>query len=226
MLFCVNGIMLFIKLHTNHKKEKDKRIDIRRGLVSEEQFWDNMARMKAGDKEGLKAIYEAYMPYLYSFILQRIKNKEDAEDIVSELFLKLWRLAAGYEPKKGHKAWLTTIASNMAIDFLRKRKREELTDFSEKDTAYDSKNQYSQGLKQLNKEASKKRSTEEEVVGNTSFAEMLGLLKEKEQQIVYLKMAGELTFKEISYLLKEPIGTVTWRYNVAIKKLRRCGYYE
>ncbi len=194
--------------------------------MSEEQFWDNMARMKAGEKDGLKAIYEAYMPYLYSFILQRVKSREDAEDIVSELFLKLWRLAAGYEPRKGHKAWLTTIAGNMAIDFLRKRKKEELTDFSEGDTAFEANSRNSQGLKQLNKEASKKQSTEEEVIGNTFFTDMLSILKDKEKQIIYLKLAGELTFKEISQLLKEPIGTVTWRYNAAIKKLRRCGYFE
>jgi len=49
-------------------------------------------------------------------------------------------------------------------------------------------------------------------------------IKETEREIVHLKVIGEMTFQEIANLLNQPLGTVTWRYQEAIKKLRRCGY--
>jgi len=52
----------------------------------------------------------------------------------------------------------------------------------------------------------------------------LELLKPKEREIIHLKILGELTFQEIADILKIPLGTVTWRYHNAIKKLRRHGY--
>lgn len=54
--------------------------------------------------------------------------------------------------------------------------------------------------------------------------EALETLKPAERQIVSLKVLGELTFKEIAQCMKIPMGTVTWKYQNAIKKLRRCGY--
>ena len=41
---------------------------------------------------------------------------------------------------------------------------------------------------------------------------------------INMKILGEMTFKEIAEVLNIPMGTVTWRYQNAIKKLRRCGY--
>ena len=50
------------------------------------------------------------------------------------------------------------------------------------------------------------------------------MLKPSERQVVSLKVLGELTFKEIADIMDIPMGTVTWKYQNAIKKLRRCGY--
>lgn len=57
-----------------------------------------------------------------------------------------------------------------------------------------------------------------------SVSQALDTLKPSERQIVSLKVLGELTFKEIAQYMKIPMGTVTWKYQNAIKKLRRCGY--
>lgn len=190
--------------------------------MTDTQFWECMSRIKQGDKNALKDIYEAYMPYLYSYVLQMIKNRENAEDIISDFFLKLWGLADRYEPKGGHKSWLIQIVRNMTIDFMRKHKREDLTDFSSEDS-YDEEKGYGKVAQMAAKEG---ETAEEQAVSNLSFVEALRTLKESEQQIDHLKIAGELTFKEIGELLQIPIGTVTWKYQSAIKKLRRCGYYE
>ena len=54
--------------------------------------------------------------------------------------------------------------------------------------------------------------------------EALDRLKPEEREIVDMKVLSEMTFKEISEILQIPMGTVTWRYQAAIKKLRRYGY--
>ena len=91
--------------------------------MEETQFSACMERIKSGDKEALHDIYQAYIGYIYSVVLGVVQNKEDAEDVTSEFFIKLWRLADTYKGGNGHKAWLATIARNMAIDLIRKNKK-------------------------------------------------------------------------------------------------------
>jgi len=101
-----------------------------------------------------------------------------------------------------------TIARNMAVDLMRKTKREILTeDFADTMT-----------------ETASDACVETKVLSDISLRQALDTLKPNEQEVVNLKIMGELTFQEIADILKIPLGTVTWRYQNAIKKLRRCGY--
>ena len=65
---------------------------------------------------------------------------------------------------------------------------------------------------------------EEEVLSNLSVKQAMEQLGWTERQIVSLKVLGEMTFKEIAAVMEMPMGTVTWKYQNAMKKLRRCGY--
>ena len=96
----------------------------RKGIfVTQEEFNECMARIKSGDKEGLKYIYTAYLSYIYTIVYGIVNSKENAEDITSEFFIKLWDIADQYKAaENGHKAYLATVARNMALDFLRKNK--------------------------------------------------------------------------------------------------------
>lgn len=103
---------------------------------------------------------------------------------------------------------MAAIARNMAVDLIRKTKREILTeDFADTMT-----------------ETASDTCVETEVLSDMSLRQALDTLKPNEQEVVNLKIMGELTFQEIADILKIPLGTVTWRYQNAIKKLRRCGY--
>lgn len=178
--------------------------------MEDKQFNSCMERMKSGDKQALREIYEAYIGYIYSIVLQVVSSKEDAEDVTSEFFIKLWKLADTYQAGNGHKAWMATIARNMAIDLIRKRNRETVVDDF---VDYEEENASSDNV-------------EQEVIEDISLKEALERLKPNEKEVVNLKIMGELTFQEISNVLKIPMGTVTWRYQNAINKLRRCGYEE
>lgn len=176
--------------------------------MEEKQFHACMKRIKAGDKSALHEIYEQYIGYIYSVVIQVVLHKEDAEDITSEFFIKLWKLADTYRSGSGHRAWMATIARNMAIDLLRKNKREILTEDFVDSVPENAANDDVEG----------------EVLSDISLREALDRLNLGEREIVNMKIMGELTFQEIAHILKQPLGTVTWRYQNAMKKLRRCGY--
>lgn len=192
------------------KRELRERYGI---SLEEAQFISAVEKMKMGDKEGLREIYQAYISYIYSIVYQIIQNKENAEDVTSEFFLRLWEKAGQYNAdRSGHRGYLATIARNMSIDFLRKNGKEqpvEMQDDSEEDIA-----------------AGGTVSVEQEVLEELSMKEALEKLEVKEREIVHLKIVGELTFQEIAGILAIPLGTVTWKYQNALKKLRRCGYHE
>lgn len=192
--------------------------------MSEEKFAECMERMQNGDKSALKEVYEAYLPYLYSIIMSVLQNKENAEDVTSEFFIKLWKQAAHFKPGGGHKGYLATIARNMAIDFLRKNKREVLMGEME-ENGEDTENRGNiVAMSQRVMEEENTHSVETEVISDLSLKEALEKLKPREREIINLKIMGEFTFKEIAEILQLPMGTVTWNYQEGIKKLRRCGY--
>ena len=141
--------------------------------------------MAAGDRDSLRHIYDAYLKLIYAVVYDTIGQREEAEDVTSEFFIKLYSIAGSYKPGNGHKKWLVTIARNMAVDRIRKIDREALVDEIP--------------------ETGQSGRMEEQVVNSVS-----------------LKVAGGFTFREISEIVGKPMGTVTWLYNSAIKRLRRC----
>lgn len=179
--------------------------------MTEEQFNMAMEKVRKKDKAALKEIYEGYVRFIFHVVLDLVKQREAAEDITSEFFIKLWEKADSYRPGQGHKGYLATIARNMAIDYLRKYQKEYLQDTSEDET----ENEIADG---------NTATPEEEVVEALSVEEALGRLKPVYRQIVTMKVLSDMTFKEISEVLGIPMGTVTWNYQDAIKQLRRYGY--
>ena len=176
--------------------------------MNNREFDRCMRRMQKGDKTGLKEIYEAYISYIYAVIRAVVKNKENAEDLTAEFFIKLWNMADQYKAGSGHKTWMTAIARNMAIDFMRKAGREQLTEEVPEVSAADT----AAGIAD---------SMENEVVGRMNFRETVEKLPETERQIMTMKLAGQMTFKEIAEVLGIPMGTVTWKYQNSLEKLRR-----
>lgn len=166
------------------------------------EFEACIRQIQEGDKDGLKGIYQSYAGLIYSVIYDMTRQKEDAQDLTSEFFIRLWEKADSYRFGGKHRAWLLTIARNMTIDFLRKHKREilmeELPDTQEKDSDFSG-----------------------EVIGNLSMKEAIERLKPGEQEVLDMKIMGDMTFQEISDVLKKPMGTVTWLYRRGIEKLRK-----
>lgn len=195
--------------------------------MSEQEFEQAVARMVRGDKNGLREIYESYIGYIYRIVYEVLQNKENAEDVTSEFFIRLWDKAEQFRPGGGHRGYLAAMARNMAIDFLRKHRREELTALLQDIDAGEEEERADASLRGTAERQYGQAGSEgvaEQVVSDISIEAALATLKPGERQIVSLKVLGEMTFREIAQHLEIPMGTVTWKYQNAIKKLRRCGY--
>lgn len=178
------------------------------------QFETAMQKIRSGDKHGLQEIYEEYIGLIYAIVKDILKSKENAEDVTSDFFIRLWDKADTFQSGRGHKTWITTIARNMAVDYLRKYGKEEVREFMEESEVEEA----------VKGGAASDSPVEREVLSDMTIAEALSGLKENEKQIMNMKILGEMTFQEIAGTLRISIGTVTWRYQNAVKKLRRCGY--
>ena len=202
--------------------------------MTDQRFDECMELICQGDKDALREIYEQYLSYIYSIVLSVVGNKDNAEDITSDFFIKLWTKSEKYVPGSGHKAYLATMARNMSIDYLRKYKREVLTENFEGDYDDDDRPKGETVLTDADSSASGVPSgselagggskVEDQVIGDISLKEALESLKPREREVINLKIMGDMTFKEIAAVLGAPMGTVTWLYRQAIEKLRRYGY--
>jgi RNA polymerase sigma-70 factor (ECF subfamily) len=82
-----------------------------------------IARVAAGDRAAMKLLYNATAMKLLGITLRIVGDRQDAEDVVQECFVTVWRKAAEYDARRaGPWAWLVTIARHRAIDRVRARR--------------------------------------------------------------------------------------------------------
>ncbi len=157
-------------------------------------------QLQNGNIEVFDDIYYQTKNIVYYSIFIILKDNQLSEDIMQDTYLKALNKIHTYKRKAHFKSWLTTIAKNLAINEFNRRKKEMLIDISE--------NEYIFG--------SCSSTAENEVLINQIFT----VLSETEKEIVMLHIIGDMKHREIAKLLNKPLGTITWTYNKAIKKLR------
>jgi RNA polymerase sigma-70 factor (ECF subfamily) len=80
-----------------------------------------MARVARGDRQALRLLFGRHQLAVYRFALRLVGNSATAEDIVSEVFLELWRRAASFEGRSRLSTWILAIARNKAVSVMRGR---------------------------------------------------------------------------------------------------------
>ena len=79
-----------------------------------------------GNRDAMRVLFARYNVRIYRFLLRFIADNSAAEDLVSEVFLDVWRQAAGFQARSQVGTWLLAIARNKALSTLRRRSTEEL----------------------------------------------------------------------------------------------------
>src|SRR2546423_15104168 len=85
-----------------------------------------ISRIAAGDRLAMQVLYARHHVRVYRFILRLVGNATTAEDLISEVFLDVWRQAGRFEARSAASTWLIAIARFKALSAMRRRPEEEL----------------------------------------------------------------------------------------------------
>ena len=83
-----------------------------------------MLRVKAGDEASFDLLLEKYRTPVVKFIQRMVQNSAVAEELAQEVFLRVYRARAGYEPSARFTTWLFRIATHLALNWIRDSKKE------------------------------------------------------------------------------------------------------
>jgi RNA polymerase sigma-70 factor (ECF subfamily) len=164
-------------------------------------------RIKDHDSQALEALYDRYEKLLYSFAYKQTQNTTLAEEVVQDVFLKLWEEKAVYDESKGRfSSWLLTITRYTAIDRLRKEKP--VTSYS---------------LEERDSLKSNDPTTEEAYLWKQEREQLLQkmtALSRDQQEVIDLFYFKGLTHAKIAEVCNLPLGTVKGRIRIALKHLK------
>lgn len=168
--------------------------------MNKKELKDIFNKMKDSDETALEQLYQKYGNLVYGIAFGILKNKEDSEDTVQNVFCKLYKMDKEKLPSDKEVCWLYTLSKNEAISLYR-RKNEDV----DLDSIYE--------IEENNNEIDKS-------IDILEFNRLINSLNEKEKQIISLKILSELSFDEIAKFLNEPVGTIKWRYYKSLHSLK------
>lgn len=93
--------------------------------AQQNQLNENLTRLKNGDKQSFNFVYELYVDSLHSFVLRLVKSQSLADDVVQEVFIKIWEKRDYIDPSKSFQAYLFKIAKNLVLNILIRYNRED-----------------------------------------------------------------------------------------------------
>jgi len=160
----------------------------------------------AGDKSAMRALYQRYNARIYQFVLRLIKNASVAEEIVSDVFLAVWRDASRFEGKSSVATWLMAIARHKAVSALRRRS-DALLDHYPADTMIDPRD---------NPESQADQMERCEIIHRC-----LRKLSPRHREIIDLYYYHEKSVKEVAEIVGAPEGTVKTRMLYARRHMSR-----
>lgn len=173
-----------------------------------------MYRIQNGDTAAMKLLYNKYKNLLFGLIVSILKNREEAEDCLQEVFTQAWEKAGQFDESRGKVyTFLVTMARNKAIDRTRSRAFKD----SEKEDHLINDSDFSLTLEgEFNNPHENLELTERaEMVRNA-----LNQLSKKERQVLYVAYFNGMSQSEISKKLDIPLGTVKYRMRQGMIKLR------
>jgi len=173
---------------------------------------DLIERFQNGDLYAFDLIVKRYKNQLLNFIFRFLGNTEEAEDLVQETFLRVYRNRTAYQKVAKFSTWIYTIAGNLANTELRKRKRRRF--FSISELGYNEKD-YDISDEAYNPERDVDGRMKEEIIHDQIMA-----LSPKFREVILLRDVQQLSYEEISIIVKIPLGTVKSRVNRGRLKLQ------
>lgn len=150
----------------------------------------------------VEAVFTAEQQSMYRYACYRLGAREEAQDVIQELYLKLHK--QGLSRVKNVRCYLYRALSNSCTQLLRERRRIEYVDIT--------------SLKELQADNFSPSNFEQE---QALIARLLTTLPEEQSEVIRLHLHGECTFTEIAEIMDAPVATIKSRYRYGIEHLRK-----
>jgi RNA polymerase sigma-70 factor (ECF subfamily) len=168
---------------------------------------DLLARIAAGDRDAFGLFYDRYAPVLFGFGIRILKDGRDAEDVLQEALVQVWRDARGFDATRASvKTWLFTIVRSRALYRWRSRRSLDQHVLPASEEAIDRERAAAGG--------------QEEAVRRDYVGRWLRRLPKDERAVLFLAYYDGYTQEEIAVRLKQPLGTVKSRTRSGLAKLK------
>jgi RNA polymerase sigma-70 factor (ECF subfamily) len=167
--------------------------------------------IKSGHLEIYDEIVERYEKKLFSYIYRLVGNKEEAEDILQNVFVKAYRNIKTFDIERKFSSWIYRIAHNEAINFLKKRNKKKFISWEDIVSNKDKMDTKSEERSPIDIWIRKEASAE--------IKEALDMLPIKYKEVLVLRYFSEKSYEEIGRMIKSPVNTVGTLINRAKKKL-------
>jgi RNA polymerase sigma-70 factor (ECF subfamily) len=168
---------------------------------------DLLARLARGDARALKALFDAHGPQALAVALRILRSPSEAEEVVQDTFVEVWRRGAEYDASRGGPiAWILTIARTRAIDRLRARDSSARTEAQV--AAQPAPPRAPSALELVERRQERER-----------VQAALAALPEEQRAALELAYFEGLTHREIADRTQTPLGTVKTRLRLALEKV-------
>lgn len=163
--------------------------------------------MARGDEAALARLYDAYRVILFGLLVRILNSREEAEDILQDVFIQVWRRAKDFDEKRGRPfTWLVTLARSRAIDRLRQLSaRQRLADGAAREQTHEVSDALTDTVKVAQQQVVRRALSE---------------LPEEQRRTLVLAYFDGLTQSEIAAKLNAPLGTIKTRMRSGMIKLR------
>lgn len=178
-----------------------------------EPLTDLLSRCALGDRGAFARLYELASPKLYGIAMRLLKQRAQADDVLQEVFAKIWYRAASYRPElSSPMTWMIAILRNQALDLLAAHGRHER--LLDRDTDYGDIDIADPG------------SDPERDALRCDAAGRLGIcmeqLRDQHRQCIALIYWDGVTYQQLADKLNTPTGTVKVWVRRGLEKLRQC----
>ena len=164
-----------------------------------------LARIQSGDQAAISALFDRYGTMVYSVALRVLKDTGEAEDVMQEIFVQVWKNPGAFVSGKGSLAgWLVVVARNRSIDVIRRRRPMEPVE-----------------LFTLPSSTNLAREAERNSLLGKIRGVMLSLPEEQRKSLELAYFEG-LSHSEIARKTGDPLGTVKTRIRLALTTIRKA----